>query len=219
MPQTAEKTGPRTSCQIEKKCRDTLSGAHTASEVQQGSAPSADIVSAAKYAEMLQGSAREALPCSERSDAKQSGHLNVRSVRLTERAYRVYPVLKCALAWDREFRLVPVVPNGHQLADGFFIAVKGQQRPDVHLQRFFLRFDRALEGLNHIFSGEQLRAITTPTLVLAGSKDLVVEADTRFIAEHIPHATLQILQGEGHASYIVHQTKVAELILIYCGNH
>ena len=68
-------------------------------------------------------------------------------------------------------------------------------------------------------SGEQLQAITTPTLVLAGSKDLVVEADTRFIAEHIPHATLQILQGEGHASYIVHQTKVAELILIYCGNH
>ena len=68
-------------------------------------------------------------------------------------------------------------------------------------------------------SGEQLQAITTPTLVLAGSKDLVVEADTRFIAEHIPHATLQILEGEGHASYIVHQTKVAELILAYCGNH
>lgn len=68
-------------------------------------------------------------------------------------------------------------------------------------------------------SGKQLQAVTTPTLVLAGSKDLVVEADTRFIAEHIPHATLQILEGEGHASYIVHQTKVAELILIYCGNH
>ena len=68
-------------------------------------------------------------------------------------------------------------------------------------------------------SGEQLQAITTPTLVLAGSKDLVVEADTHFIAEHIPHATLQILEGEGHASYIVHQTKVAELILAYCGNH
>ena len=68
-------------------------------------------------------------------------------------------------------------------------------------------------------SGEQLQAITTPTLVLAGSKDLVVEADTRFIAEHIPHATLQILQGEGHASYIVHQTKVAELLLTYCRNH
>ena len=68
-------------------------------------------------------------------------------------------------------------------------------------------------------SSEQLQAITTPTLVLAGSKDLVVEADTRFIAEHIPNATLKILEGEGHASYIVHKTKVAELILNYCGKH
>ena len=68
-------------------------------------------------------------------------------------------------------------------------------------------------------SSEQLQAITTPTLVLAGSKDLVVEADTRFIAEHIPNATLKILEGEGHASYIVHKTKVAELILDYCGKH
>lgn len=65
-------------------------------------------------------------------------------------------------------------------------------------------------------SREQLQAIETPTLVLAGSKDLVFEEDTRFIAESIPHATLRILPGEGHASYIVHKTRVAELILDYC---
>ena len=52
--------------------------------------------------------------------------------------------------------------------------------------------------------------------MLAGSKDLVVEKDTRFIAEHIPNATLKILPGEGHASYIVHNTKIAQLILEYC---
>ena len=64
---------------------------------------------------------------------------------------------------------------------------------------------------------EQLQSIQTPTLVLAGSKDLVVEEDTRFIATNIPNATLKILDGEGHASYIVHKTKVAELILEYVG--
>lgn len=63
---------------------------------------------------------------------------------------------------------------------------------------------------------EQLQAIETPTLVLAGGKDLVMEEDTRFIADSIPGATLQILPGEGHTSYIVHKTKVAELILDYC---
>lgn len=66
-------------------------------------------------------------------------------------------------------------------------------------------------------SREQLQAIETPTLVLAGSKDLVFEENTRFIAESIPHATLRILPGEGHSSYIVHKTRVAELILDYCG--
>jgi len=62
---------------------------------------------------------------------------------------------------------------------------------------------------------EQLQAIETPTLVLAGSKDLILEEDTRYIAETIPNATLKILDGEDHGSYIVHNTKVAELILEY----
>ena len=64
---------------------------------------------------------------------------------------------------------------------------------------------------------EQLQAIETPTLVLAGGRDLVAEEDTRYIAASIPNAALNILQGEGHASYIVHKTKVAELILEYYG--
>lgn len=63
---------------------------------------------------------------------------------------------------------------------------------------------------------EQLQAIETLTLVLAGSKDLVLEEDTRFIAGSIPHATLRILPGESHTSYIVHKEKIAELILDYC---
>lgn len=62
---------------------------------------------------------------------------------------------------------------------------------------------------------EQLQVIETPTLVLAGSKDLVDEEDTKFIASSIPNATLKILEGEGHESYIVHNTKIAELILEY----
>lgn len=65
-------------------------------------------------------------------------------------------------------------------------------------------------------SREQLEAIETPTLVLAGSKDLVVEEDTRFIAECIPNATLRILPGESHTSYIVHKERIAQLILDYC---
>ena len=63
---------------------------------------------------------------------------------------------------------------------------------------------------------EQLAAIQIPTLVLAGSEDVIDEADTRFIAESIPGAALRILPGEDHDSYIVGSTKVAELILEFC---
>ena len=36
--------------------------------------------------------ARDAVPCSERSDAKQPGHSGVRGVGLVERTYGGYPV-------------------------------------------------------------------------------------------------------------------------------
>ena len=64
---------------------------------------------------------------------------------------------------------------------------------------------------------EQLLSIKTPTLVLAGSKDLIAEEDTRYIAETIPNATLKILKGENHVSYVVHKEEIARLILEYTG--
>ena len=63
---------------------------------------------------------------------------------------------------------------------------------------------------------EQLAAIQIPTLVLAGSEDVIAETDTRFIAESIPGAELRILPGEDHDSYIVGSANVAELILEFC---
>jgi len=59
---------------------------------------------------------------------------------------------------------------------------------------------------------EELRAIRANTLVLAGSRDLIPEWETRHIADTIPGAELQILKGEDHGSYIVHSTKIAGLI-------
>lgn len=59
----------------------------------------------------------------------------------------------------------------------------------------------------------QLAAIKTPTVVIAGSKDLVPESDTRFIAESIPGAKLRIMEGDSHTSYVVPNTRLADLIL------
>lgn len=49
---------------------------------------------------------------------------------------------------------------------------------------------------------EQLAAIRTPTLVLAGRRDILPEKDTRAIAAAIPNAVLRILPGENHVSYL-----------------
>lgn len=60
---------------------------------------------------------------------------------------------------------------------------------------------------------EMLGQITTPTLVLAGQRDILAEKYTRAMAGHIPGSTLHILRGEGHSSYIQHPERMqAELL-------
>ena len=61
-----------------------------------------------------------------------------------------------------------------------------------------------------------LKSITARTLVLAGSKDLVVEKETRRIAAVIPGAKLNIIPGEGHGTYIVHSERIGKLISDFC---
>nr|MCR5090650.1 alpha/beta hydrolase [Oscillospiraceae bacterium] len=61
-----------------------------------------------------------------------------------------------------------------------------------------------------------LKSITAKTLVLAGSEDIIQEKETRHIAAAVPGAELRILEGEGHGSYIIHNTKIAEIISDFC---
>ena len=62
-------------------------------------------------------------------------------------------------------------------------------------------------------STDDLNAIRIRTLIVAGSRDIIQERNTRFIAENIPGAKLLILAGEDHGSYINHSIKIAYLIL------
>ena len=63
---------------------------------------------------------------------------------------------------------------------------------------------------------EDLAAVRARTLVVAGSRDIIREKDTRFIAETIPGAELLILPGEDHGSYINHSDRIAQIILDFC---
>lgn len=65
-------------------------------------------------------------------------------------------------------------------------------------------------------SDDVLHRIRANTLVLAGSRDVIREKESRHIADTIPGAELRILPGEDHGSYIVHRDKIAKLIMEAC---
>ena len=62
-------------------------------------------------------------------------------------------------------------------------------------------------------STDELAQIKVPTVVMAGEKDLVLERETAKIAMSIPGAKLRIIPGEGHGSYIVHKSRIADIIM------
>ena len=64
---------------------------------------------------------------------------------------------------------------------------------------------------------EELATIKVPTVVIAGSKDIVAEKDTRLIAESIPGAKLRLLEGEGHISYATTGSHLADIIMEEAG--
>jgi len=57
-------------------------------------------------------------------------------------------------------------------------------------------------------TAEELSRIETPTLVLAGEKDIIREEHTRAFAAAIPGSLLRILPGESHGSYVVNSPKL-----------
>lgn len=57
---------------------------------------------------------------------------------------------------------------------------------------------------------EQLQSVKAKTMVCAGSRDMIQERDTHFIAENIPNAVLNIMEGETHTSTVVKSDKFAK---------
>ena len=62
-------------------------------------------------------------------------------------------------------------------------------------------------------SNKELHQIEAKTLLLAGSEDLIKLDHIERIAHHIKNCTFKILDGEDHSSYIIHNKKIAHIIL------
>ena len=109
---------------------------------------------------------------------------------------------------DRLSRLI--VSGANLTPDG----VKSSLRLFIKIMYFFTKDSKLKMMLNepHI-TAESLSAISVPTTVMAGEKDLIRRKETEAIAAAIPGSKLRIIKGEGHGSYIVHKKRIAELIM------
>ncbi len=68
-------------------------------------------------------------------------------------------------------------------------------------------------------SHEMLEQIKIPSLIVAGSRDMIRTSHTKGIASAIPSANLRILPGECHGSYIVDSAKIYDVILPFLKEH
>lgn len=65
---------------------------------------------------------------------------------------------------------------------------------------------------NPKISFEELHRVHIPVLVLAGENDLVKTSHTKALQRHLPNSQLQILEGEEHDSYVIHNPKLYDII-------
>ena len=97
-------------------------------------------------------------------------------------------------------------------------AVSDRMARIMRIIYFITRSDKFRLMLNEPdISVEELQKIQCKTFVLAGSEDAVKRENTDFIAANIPNSTEIILEGETHTSHIVHNTKIADIILELTG--
>ena len=103
------------------------------------------------------------------------------------------------------------------------LITSGANLKPTGLKNWFLRqceLDYAANGSplielmlnNPNISHEELHTINIPTLILAGEDDLVKDAHTQSIHRNIANSQMQIIEGEGHDTYIIHNPKLYDII-------
>ncbi|MCL2797991.1 MAG: alpha/beta hydrolase [Firmicutes bacterium] len=115
-------------------------------------------------------------------------------------------IIGLILAMRNPGLLSKLAVSGANLAPG---ALKFSFRFGIRVSHFFTRDPMlALMLREPQISPSDLARITEPTLVLAGERDIIPQKHTESVAAAIPSATLCILIGEDHASYVVDGEKL-----------
>ncbi|QDH78904.1 alpha/beta hydrolase [Echinicola soli] len=87
-----------------------------------------------------------------------------------------------------------------------------ESRTQNEREEFSLRVKKSLRSEPNI-SPSSLSKVSCPTLIMAGEHDYVKEAHTRLIAENIPDATLNIVDGAGHNAPAEIPQRFSEMVI------
>lgn len=66
---------------------------------------------------------------------------------------------------------------------------------------------------------ESLKTIEIPVLVTAGSEDVILPEHTQLIADSLPNAQLEIVEGEGHETYIEGSEIMGNMLIDFLQAH
>ena len=127
--------------------------------------------------------------------------LGSQSVRLDKLRAVIKP--SDAMFWGVSFAAFGPQASAHQI--DFVYDMTAETASDVlfDLIRSYRDFDAT----------EQLDEITVPCLVLSGSEDrLTLSEASAYLADHLPKAELQLLEGAGHMSMMERHAEVNEML-------
>lgn len=80
-----------------------------------------------------------------------------------------------------------------------------------------IRFGKAIFSRDSVL--DQMRTVTLPALVIVGAEDQATTPDkARRIADHIPGARLEVVEGAGHLSTVEQPTRVTALLKDFLGS-
>ena len=63
-------------------------------------------------------------------------------------------------------------------------------------------------------TAEMLGEIRIPVSIIGGSRDVIKTKHMKWIADNLSDGRFRILNGETHSSYVVHNEKLADIILV-----
>lgn len=64
-------------------------------------------------------------------------------------------------------------------------------------------------------TAEQLQSIETPSVFIAGEKDIIRQEHTRFIADNVRNSVCEIVENATHSDYVVNSPRFYEILKKY----